>query len=91
MKNVNIDDSVLNNSVFNYWIQSLSDAIYKRNVIIRLETMPGENIPGIDAVAYDVSELQHVYNVDSFVRYVEENGMDEEAFEIDRCTVLHSQ
>lgn len=47
---------------------------------------------GIDLVVYNVEGLEldneHIYNYEQLVKYCNENGLDEESFEIDRVTLV---
>lgn len=47
---------------------------------------------GMDLVIYDVEGLEfdneRIYNYEQLVKYCNENGLDEENFEIDRVTLV---
>lgn len=78
----------LQSDTFSDWLQEKSHALINRWIVIRIEVIEGEYGNGLDAVAYDIEDLDGVSNLLDFENYIFHNGYDEENFEVDRCTVL---
>ena len=78
----------LQTGVFSEWISEYSERIARKELVLGMLTMDSITLsPGLDGVLYDISDL-NVSTYDEFERYIDENGYDEEAFEVDRCTLL---
>ena len=63
------------------------------NTVVGVDYLAVED-EGVDLVIYDVEGLEfdneRVYNYEQLVKYCNENGFDEENFEIDRVTLIRS-
>lgn len=62
--------------------------IYKgeENILIGIDYLEDN---GADLVVYDTTELlTTVYDFEEFIQVIDENGLDEEEFEIDRTTLV---
>lgn len=62
--------------------------IYKgeENILIGIDYLEDNEA---DLVVYDTTELlTTVYDFEEFIQVIEENGLDEEEFEIDRTTLV---
>lgn len=62
--------------------------IYKgeENILIGIDYLEDN---GADLVVYDTTELlATVYDFEEFIQVIDENGLDEEEFEIDRTTLV---
>lgn len=60
------------------------------NILIGVDSLSVEDT-GIDLVVYDVTEMiEKPEDIESFKEIVNENGLDEESFEIDRVTLVKS-
>lgn len=74
--------------VFSEWITKYSERIARKELVLGVETMDSmTSSQGLDGVLYDISDLD-VSTYDEFKKYIDENGYDEESFEVDRCTLL---
>ena len=57
---------------------------YSFNNVINFEKVGN----GIDLVLYDVADLEYIDSYNDLVIYCDENGADEENFEVDRVTFV---
>lgn len=81
-------DDDLQSEIFFSWLQEKAHAVSEKWLVIRIETIKGTSGQGLDAVAYDIEDLDEVSTLSDFEKYIKENDYDEENFEVDRCTVL---
>lgn len=78
----------LQTGVFSEWISEYSERIARKELVLGMLTMDSITLSqGLDGVLYDVSDL-NVSTYDEFMKFIDENGYDEETFEVDRCTLL---
>lgn len=62
--------------------------IYKgeENILIGIDYLEDD---GADLVVYDTTELlTAIYDFEEFIQVIDENGLDEKEFEIDRTTLV---
>ena len=69
-------------------VDDVTFEIYKgeENILIGIDYLEDN---GADLVVYDTTELlTTVYDFEEFIQVIDENGLDEEEFEIDRTTLV---